>query len=60
MLFGVKDGVPYEPEASGSYQFFQKSSSGYTGTLSDFSQGYHDYIDKTLTFDAASGEFKEK
>ena len=34
LLFGVKDGVPYEPEASGSYQFFQKSSSGYTGTLS--------------------------
>ena len=52
--------MPYEPEISGSYQFFQKSSSGYTGTLSDFSQGSHDYIDKTLTFDAASGEFKEK
>ena len=60
LLFGVKDGVPYEPEASGSYQLFRQSGSGYTGTLSDFSQGDHDYIDKTLTFDAASGEFKEK
>ena len=60
LLFGVKDGVPYEPEISGSYQFFRQSGSGYTGTLSDFSQGFHDYIDKTLTFDAASGEFKEK
>ena len=59
-IFGVRNGLPYEPEVSGSYQFFQQSGSGYTGMLSDFSQGYHDYIERSLTFNAASGEFQEK
>ncbi len=60
LLFGVKGGVPYEPEVSGGYMGFQQSGSGYTGTMSDFSKGYHDYIEHNFTFDAASGEFKEK
>jgi len=60
LILGVKDGVPYQPEVSGGYQMFQQSGSGYTGITSDFSKGYHDYIDHDFTFDAATGEFKEQ
>ncbi len=61
LLFGVKDGVPYEPEVSGGYDTFrQKDGGGYAGDSIDFSKGYRDYIEHNFTFDAASGQFKKK
>lgn len=59
-LFGVRDGVPYQPEISGQYGSFRQDGGKYYGSTSDFSKGYHDYIDHEFTFDAASGEFRSK
>lgn len=60
VILGARNGAAYQPKASGNYMWFHKNADGtYTGTKSDFSNGYHDYIDKTFTFDAATGEFEE-
>lgn len=60
VIFGVRNGASYQPKVSGHYQWFHCSSDGvYTGTLSDFSQGYHDYIDVTFRFNSSTGEFEK-
>jgi len=60
VILGVRNGASYQPKASGKYQWFHKNADGtYTGTTSDFSNGYHEYIDHTFTFNAAAGEFEE-
>lgn len=59
-VYGVKDGIPYQPEISEDYQWFHEENGKYYGTTSDFSKDYHDYIDHEFTFDAASGEFNLK
>lgn len=57
-VFGTQHGVTYQPEVSGKYQWFHPETDGtYIGTTSDFSKGYHDYIDHTFVFDEATGEF---
>lgn len=61
LVFGVKDGIPYEPAISGKYQWFHQEEDGtYVGTISDFSKGYHDYIDCVFTFNSSTGEFERK
>lgn len=61
VILGVKNGVPYQPEISGKYQWFHKEKDGtYVGTVSDFSKGYHDFIDYTFEFDPSTGEFERK
>lgn len=60
LIFGVRDGAPYEPYVSGGYMMFQQEGSGYLGLTSDFSGDYHRYVEHNFTFDAASGQFKEK
>lgn len=61
VIFGVRNGASYQPKVSGNYQWFHEKSSGvYIGTKSDWSNGWHDYIDYTFTFDASTGEFTER
>ncbi len=60
LIFGVRDGAPYEPYVSGGYMMFQQEGSGYLGLTSDFSGDHHRYIEHNFTFDAASGQFKKK
>ena len=56
-IFGVRGGVPYEPQISSHSQTFRQEGSQYVSEESDFSQGFHDYIRTTYTFDPGTGEF---
>ena len=56
-VFGVRNGVPYEPAISGYVQSFRKEGEEYVHYASDFSQGFHDYVRQAFTFDSAAGEF---
>ena len=61
LILGVKDGAPYQPEISQKYDMFQQAPDGrYVGSVSDFSKGYHDFIEYEFAYDAASGEFTKK
>ena len=61
VVFGVRNGSSYQPNISGKYQYFHCTSDNvYVGTTSDFSQGYHQYIDVTFSFNASTGEFEKK
>lgn len=61
VILGVKNGSSYQPSVSGKYQWFHKDESKqcFVGTKSDFSQGYHEYIDHSFRFNDATGEFEE-
>ena len=56
-VFGVREGVPYEPAISGTVQSFQKEGEEYVYYGNDFSNGFHEYPRIVLTYDAESGEF---
>ena len=58
-VFGVRNGIPYEPQISGMVQGFQKEGEEYVHYGNDFSQGFHDYPRELLMYDAGSGEFFE-
>ncbi len=60
VIFGVRNGVSYQPKVSGNYQWFHKETTDtYIGTKSDWSNGYHEYIDYKFSFNAFTGEFEE-
>ena len=56
-LFGVRGGVPYEPQISSNVQAFRQEDGQFVSDENDFSQGYHDFIRATYTFDPNTGEF---
>ncbi len=56
-IFGVRGGVPYEPQISSDVQAFRQEGGQFISDENDFSQGFHDYIQTTYTFDANTGEF---
>lgn len=59
-IFGVKNGASYQPDISGKYMTFWGDNSGkniYVGYTSDFSKGYHDYIENTFTYDTGTHQF---
>lgn len=69
-VYGVKDGVVYEPEISGKYMdFHEKANQGensdgmvhdeYIALINDYSTGYHKYIGVLFAFDSDTGEFYE-
>lgn len=58
IILGVKNGEAYEPAISEQYMSFGKKASGeYEGLTSDFSNGYHDYIESVFDFDDQTGQF---
>lgn len=60
VLFGVRDGQAYEPSVSDQYMEFNRSIDGdITGLTSDFSNGVHEYVPHTFTFDPATAQFVE-
>lgn len=74
-IFGADKGMPYEPEISRRYMRFGMQSDflagdgvplsdvdtdTYVGYISDFSQGYHDYIPHYFMFDEEELQFVEK
>lgn len=61
VILGVKNGASYQPKVSGNYQYFHKDESKqcYVGTKSDFSNGYHEYIDYFFRFNESTGEFEQ-
>lgn len=56
-IFGVRNGVPYEPEISGEVQDFMRDGNEIVFFKNDFTNG-HDYIRTVLDFDPGSGEFR--
>lgn len=58
IILGVRDGKAYEPEISEQYMSFKQNESGeFVGLTSDFSEGFHDYIEHTFFFDEINGQF---
>lgn len=61
IILGVKNGEAYEPEISDQYMTFRKNDSEeFIGLTSDFSKGFHDYIDNIFIYDENTGEFISK
>ncbi|MCD8115653.1 MAG: S8 family serine peptidase [Oscillospiraceae bacterium] len=62
LIYGVKNGQIYEPELSGNimnFDFSYESENTYSGLMSDWSNGYHDYIEHTYIYNSNTGEFEE-
>ena len=59
-IYGVRNQVPYEPQISQRCDFFQQEDGKIFSLDSDFSAGYHDYIEITYGFNEATGEFNEQ
>ncbi len=58
LIFGVRDGKPYELDISGKYMGFHQDEAGrYVAVISDFSKGYHDYIERIFVFDEETKQF---
>lgn len=58
LIFGVRDGKPYELDISGEYMGFHQDEAGrYVAVTSDFSKGYHDYIEQVFAFDEETKQF---
>ena len=61
LVYGVKDGRPYELLVSGNVDGFCKNQEGkYQAIRHDFSQGYHDFIPYYFYFDEGTREFYEE
>lgn len=61
VVLGVRNGEAYEPEVSGKVMNFrQKKSKEISSLESDFSKGYHDYIEYSYFFNESIGEFSIK
>ena len=59
IICGVKEGQAYEPDISKNYMLFQECDEGYIGYVSDFSKGYHDWIEHYFKFNEENGQFEE-
>ena len=60
-IFSVRNGECFEPEISGEYMSFGLQSDGsIKGWQSDFSAGFHDYIETEFIIDTETGEFLKK
>ncbi len=60
VILGVKNGEVYEPDISEQYMGFKQGDEGqFIGYTSDFSQGFHDYIEHPFRFDGQTGQFIE-
>ena len=59
-IYGVRNQVPYEPQISQRCDFFQQEDGKIVSYRSDFSPGYHDYIEITYGFNESTGEFYEQ
>ena len=60
VVLGVKNGEVYEPDISEQYMGFKQGDEGqFIGYTSDFSQGFHDYIEHPFRFDGQTGQFIE-
>ncbi len=58
IILGVRNGQVYQPQISGDYMSFsQQGDNMYHAYTSDFSNGYHEYIDHYFTLNEATGEF---
>lgn len=58
IILGVKDGMAYEPDISNHYMDFGVNDANqFAGYSSDFSKGFHDYIEHTFIFDENLGQF---
>ena len=58
IILGVRDGKAYEPEISEHYMSFKQNELGeFIGLTSDFSKGFHDYIEHAFLFDETNGQF---
>lgn len=58
IILGVRDGKAYEPEISEQYMLFKQNELGeFIGLTSDFSKGFHDYIEHAFLFDEINGQF---
>lgn len=59
-IFGVKNNQAYQPRISGKYMLFTQSNNKYSGLSSDFSQGFHDYIENYFSFIDNTREFEKE
>lgn len=59
-IFSAKNGEYFEPKVSGEYMNFGTQDGTIKGWSSDFSAGYHDYIETEFKVDRKTGEFKIK
>ena len=59
-IYGVRNQVPYEPQISQRCDFFHQEDGKIFSYRSDFSAGYHDYIEITYGFNESTGEFYEQ
>ena len=58
VILGVRNGESYEPYISENYMDFQqRTATECIGLTSDFSKGYHDYIEHIFTFVKSTGQF---
>ena len=56
IILGVKGGKAYEPAISDQYMVFhQNDLSEFIGLTSDFSKGFHDYIENVFIYDKNTG-----
>ena len=60
LILGVQQGKAYAPLISQQYMDVSLTDTGeIIGFTSDFSNGFHEYIQHTFRFDEASGQFEE-
>ncbi|MEY8433776.1 hypothetical protein AALC75_25380 [Lachnospiraceae bacterium 48-42] len=58
IVLGVKDGMAYEPDISNCYMDFGLNEKNqFSGYSSDFSQGFHDYIEHIFVFNEKTRQF---
>lgn len=57
-LFGCKGTLPYSPSISGKYEYFSQENNRFFAYKSDFSKGYHDWIEKDFVFNSLTAEFE--
>ena len=59
VIYGVRDGKPYQPAISRKYEWFCFSDGKYQAETNDFSLGYHTYDTHYFSYDESSREFIE-
>ncbi len=60
LLYTVKNNKPYQPEISGKYMMFRKQGVKYVALVSDFSSGFHDYLEVEFDYNSKAMEFTLK
>lgn len=58
-MWGVKQGHAYEPKLSGKTDGFRQIDGSFYGWTSDYSKGFHDYIEHRYELNYTTGEFLE-